>query len=53
MSFKLSESVLNSLRKFYGKDIESLNGATWYIALYCCSCSGDYGSNWLRNNTLY
>lgn len=49
MSFKLSGSVLDSLNKAYGEDIESLNGTVWHIALDCCGCSGDCGSNWQRS----
>lgn len=48
-NFKLTAQVINDLSAMYSSDIACLKSSIWKVAMDCCGCSGDCGSNWQQS----
>lgn len=46
MYFKLTN--LSTIMEKYGKMMEQLKDSKWEVVANSCGCSGDCGSNWMR-----
>ena len=46
MYFKLEN--LSIIEEKYGKEMKQLENTVWEVCANSCGCSGDCGSNWMR-----